>query len=330
MATSLISIIVPVYKVEEYLDECVQSLINQTYFNIEIILIDDGSPDRCPQMCDEWARKDSRIRVIHKKNGGLSSARNVGMNVANGEYICFVDSDDELPHNAIELFVSPLKNKSVDLVVGKYKFVGKTRDLPLSLEDGTLLENDQILSSYALGKWDVTACNKMYRLDFLKLNKLIFKEGLIHEDILWSFQVACLAHSLYVVNKETYIYKIRENSIVTSELLEDKISTYRTVLLELYDFAMRLGVLYDSSVHTIIENLRFTIVNIGKESFDLEKDIYIDLRKRIGLSWIRCLMLDKYDFKKQIRDFHLFLPPILGFYYVYMISNIRFKIGCKQ
>ncbi len=330
MNNTLISLIVPVYKVEEFLDDCVQSLIKQTYTNLEIILVDDGSPDKSPQMCDEWACKDSRIRVIHKKNGGLSSARNAGMNVANGEYVCFVDSDDELPYNAIEFFVSPLKNKCVDLVVGKYKFVGRKRDLPLSLGDDTLLENDQVLSSYAMGKWDVTACNKMYRLDFLKLNDLKFKEGLIHEDILWSFQVACLAHSLYVVNKETYIYKIRDNSIVTSELLEDKIFTYRAVLLELVDFAMRLGVLYDSSVHTVIENLRFTIINIGKGSFDLEKNIYMGLRKSINISWIRCFMLDKYNIKRQIRDFHLALPPILGFYYVYMMSNIRYKKGCEK
>ena len=90
----LISVIVPVYQVEEYLDRCVQSIVDQTYTNLEIILVDDGSPDRCPQMCDEWAKRDSRIRVIHKENGGLSDARNAGMQAASGTYIAFVDSDD--------------------------------------------------------------------------------------------------------------------------------------------------------------------------------------------------------------------------------------------
>ena len=83
----LISVIVPVYKVEQYLDECVQSIINQTYKNLEIILVDDGSPDRCPEMCDEYARQDSRIKVIHKPNGGISSARNSGLDIARGEYV---------------------------------------------------------------------------------------------------------------------------------------------------------------------------------------------------------------------------------------------------
>lgn len=87
---NLISVIIPVYKVEKYLDKCIQSVINQTYSNLEIILVDDGSPDNCPQLCDDWANKDERIKVIHKKNGGLSDARNAGLDIATGEYIAFV------------------------------------------------------------------------------------------------------------------------------------------------------------------------------------------------------------------------------------------------
>jgi len=90
----LISVIVPIYKVEEYLDRCVRSIAEQTYTNLEIILVDDGSPDGCPAMCDRWAEKDSRIKVIHKENGGLSDARNAGLRIAMGEYISFIDSDD--------------------------------------------------------------------------------------------------------------------------------------------------------------------------------------------------------------------------------------------
>ena len=98
----LISIIVPVYKVELYLDRCVQSLVNQVYTNIEIILVDDGSPDQCPQLCDEWTNRDSRIKVIHKENGGLSDARNVGIINSSGEYVAFVDSDDCVDENFID------------------------------------------------------------------------------------------------------------------------------------------------------------------------------------------------------------------------------------
>ena len=98
----LVSVIVPVYKVEPYLDRCVASILAQTYPNLEVILVDDGSPDNCPALCDAWAQRDARIRVIHKKNGGLSDARNVGLDAASGAYISFVDSDDYIAENFIE------------------------------------------------------------------------------------------------------------------------------------------------------------------------------------------------------------------------------------
>ena len=101
MNEPLVSVIVPVYKVEDYLDKCVESIVKQTYKNLEIILVDDGSPDNCPSMCDSWAQKDSRIKVIHKENGGVSSARNSALDTAAGDYICFVDSDDFIEPNAV-------------------------------------------------------------------------------------------------------------------------------------------------------------------------------------------------------------------------------------
>lgn len=103
MERDLISIIVPVYKVEPYLDRCIQSIVNQTYKNLEIILVDDGSPDNCPVMCDTWAQRDTRIKVIHKKNSGQADARNMGLEVAKGTYFTFVDSDDYVDERFVEL-----------------------------------------------------------------------------------------------------------------------------------------------------------------------------------------------------------------------------------
>ena len=104
-----VSVIVPIYNVEKYLDRCVTSIVNQTLHDIEIILVDDGSPDNCPQMCDEWAERDSRIRVVHKKNEGLGYARNSGMDLARGEYIAFVDSDDYVNENTYKKLGSLVK-----------------------------------------------------------------------------------------------------------------------------------------------------------------------------------------------------------------------------
>lgn len=112
METPLISVIVPVYKVEKYLDKCVQSIVDQTYKNLEIILVDDGSPDNCPQMCDEWAKKDPRIKVIHKENGGASSARNVGIDIAQGDYLGFVDSDDFIDLRMYEKLFNAVRNST--------------------------------------------------------------------------------------------------------------------------------------------------------------------------------------------------------------------------
>ena len=109
MKKELITIVIPVYKVEKYIDRCIKSVINQTYKNLEIILVDDGSPDNCPKICDEYAEKDKRIKVIHKKNGGLSDARNVGIEAAKGKYISFIDSDDWIEKDFIECLYKSIK-----------------------------------------------------------------------------------------------------------------------------------------------------------------------------------------------------------------------------
>lgn len=109
-----ISIIVPIYKTEKYLNRCVNSLINQTFKNFELILVDDGSPDACPVLCDKWGKRDTRIKVIHKKNGGLSSARNAGLNIAQGKYIGFVDSDDWIEPDMYELLYNAAEKYQTD------------------------------------------------------------------------------------------------------------------------------------------------------------------------------------------------------------------------
>ena len=119
-----VSIIVPVYKVEKYLDRCIESLIAQTLSDIEIILVDDGSPDNCPSLCDRWAKKDSRIKVIHKENGGLGFARNSGLDIACGEYVGFVDSDDFVKHDMYEALYSAAKNEDADIAMCGFLCIG--------------------------------------------------------------------------------------------------------------------------------------------------------------------------------------------------------------
>lgn len=216
----MISIIVPIYKVEKYLDECVASLVNQTYRDLEIILVDDGSPDRCPQMCDEWAKKDNRIKVVHKKNGGLSSARNAGLKVASGEYIGFVDSDDYVDtamyqdlmrvmqkDERIMVVSSPIvrdvDGKIVPYRVGTYEY-----------KDGETMSFSQYMKMFLGLRMDATVWNKLYRREFIQA---LFREGRNNEDYLFMYynvkQVFDSDKLLAVSGNSHYYYRDSPQSI---------------------------------------------------------------------------------------------------------------------
>lgn len=219
----LISVIVPIYKVEDYLNECVESIINQTYNNIEIILVDDGSPDNCPRICDEWARRDSRIRVIHKKNGGLSSARNVGVENAKGEYISFIDSDDTiLPEFLEQLYkaFSLSDNVGVTSVRVLRSTEGRISEYNtkwIYSESNTVSGCDYSLKMLT-GECCFTAWNKLYRADLCK--RISFKEGRNNEDSLYQYyfgKVLCENNLILVqLPYAGYVYRMRPDSICTS------------------------------------------------------------------------------------------------------------------
>ena len=151
----LISIVVPVYKVEPYLDKCISSIVNQTYKNLEIILVDDGSPDNCPAMCDAWAEKDNRIRVIHKPNGGLSDARNAGMYVATGELMAFVDSDDWIAPDMYEQLYRRLTEDGSDIAACGVQMVWGDNTLPrmLTRPGNRILSRDEAMQAIIEETW---------------------------------------------------------------------------------------------------------------------------------------------------------------------------------
>ena len=161
MSQALISVIIPVYKVEKYLDRCLESIVNQTYKNLEIILIDDGSPDNCPAICDEYAQKDSRIKVIHKANGGVSSARNKGIDVATGDYIGFVDSDDWIEPDMYETLIKNAEQYNSDISRCSYVIsesmsgqTSKSQDNgTIFLEDSIEMRRNQICSNCNANVW---------------------------------------------------------------------------------------------------------------------------------------------------------------------------------
>lgn len=211
----LISVIVPIYKVESYLDKCVGSIVNQTYKNLEIILVDDGSPDNCPVMCDGWAEKDNRIKVIHKNNGGVSDARNLGIKVATGDYIAFVDSDDWLESCYYEVLVSITEKIDYDIVVCKYLKVYSTKDScdVSKIGDTRVLDNHEAMEELVLGKdlWQVIV-NKIYKRDLI--SDVLFEVGKRHEDDMWSYQIIGKAMKIAVIDYEGYFYYQRPDSFI--------------------------------------------------------------------------------------------------------------------
>lgn len=217
---SSISIIVPIYKVESYLDRCINSLVGQTYKNIEIILVDDGSPDKCPQKCDDWAAKNSRIVVIHKENGGLSDARNAGIKRASGDYLLFVDSDDYIELDSCEKFIEIADKTQADIIVGN-ALQENPRGLihmdRTNLEEGRLYSStDFIKLAINAREWYAPAWFSLYKRSMYKEKHLEYTKGLLHEDMEMLPRVFFAAQTVSYLNEEFYHYVTRDDSIMGS------------------------------------------------------------------------------------------------------------------
>lgn len=214
--TPLISVIVPVYNVEKYLRKCVNSIVNQTYKNLEIILVDDGSPDNCGKICDELAIKDNRIKVIHKENGGLSSARNAGMDIATGEYITFVDSDDYIENDTYEKVVVAINKFDSDLIFFREKSVdesGKTIYINGDTPSGEIFEiSMDEAAQLIIGRQINGMCDKVYKASIF--DGLCFEEGLIHgEDFMYNLLALSRVKTVSYVDQIKYSYVMNNSSI---------------------------------------------------------------------------------------------------------------------
>ena len=217
----LISVIVPVYNVEPYLRKCVDSILNQTYRNLEVILVDDGSPDGCPAICDEYAEMDHRVRVIHKENGGLSDARNAGMAVMNGDYLSFVDSDDLLPVNAIETLHRIAVEENADLVIGGHN---RFEDTPLTNTDTELFVK-RWTPVEAMADMLRNGCASWARLYRRELHQsILFPVGEINEDEAIVLPLLERCKTVAVTNEVVYYYRCRPESITTAVFNRKKMS----------------------------------------------------------------------------------------------------------
>lgn len=304
----LISIIVPVYNVEKYLEKCINSLIEQTYKNLEIILIDDGSLDKSPDICDKWGEKDKRIKIIHKNNGGLSEARNVGIDNAKGEYISFVDSDDWIDTNFINYLYKQLELYNADIsasaIVKVYKDYNEIQPINKTKVRYT---NEEALDTLLSGKdFCAVAWNKLYKKDVIR--NLRFPVGKIHEDEFFSYKVMSNANKLVLVPNAIYFYRQRTGSIMQKwsikhlDVLEafkermDFMNRYYPKLYLKSKYSFYLACIYNAKevlnspedmipekidvILNYISKLKFTLIDISK--LGLKKSVFI-LRGRLVL-----------------------------------------------
>lgn len=227
---TLISVIIPVYKVENCLDKCIESVTRQTYKNLEIILVDDGSPDNCPQICDEWAKKDSRITVIHKSNSGVSLSRKIGYENSSGEYIMFVDSDDWISLNAVEQLYQRIISDNSDIVISNYTVVdesGEFKASPYTWMTNTVKSGETVFNE--IGTENVVpyvVWGRLYQREILKFAN--FVSFSCSEDVVMTISILKECKKVSILENSTYYYFQRSSSVMhnrTDEVILDDVKS---------------------------------------------------------------------------------------------------------
>lgn len=219
--SSLISIIVPVYKTEIYLHKCLSSIVNQTYKNLEIILIDDGSPDNCGKICDEYAERDMRIKIIHQKNEGLSAARNAGLRIAKGEYIGFVDSDDWVDADMYEVLFKGVEEYEAQIAICGYYDIVDNNFREVREEHTTLCNRDEAIHHLILDRTFTNhVWNKLYKRELF--DGVLFPYGRAFEDIATTYKLFEKARNIVCLNSSKYYYLRRQDSIISTRTIKSR------------------------------------------------------------------------------------------------------------
>lgn len=216
-----VSVIVPVYKVEKYLSKCIDSILCQTYEHLEIILVDDGSPDNCGKICDEYSKKDIRIKVIHKKNGGVGTARNIGIDNANGKFIFFVDSDDYINEDAIDVLMKLQEQSNADLICASHEIIDRHGIKAITYEDKSLIREQFSDNLYYFYKILKAPWAKLFKTNIIKNNNIYFEKIPHSEDALFNMMYLKYCTSVKVISDIVYIYNRRSENSAIDKLYVD-------------------------------------------------------------------------------------------------------------
>ena len=328
-----ISVIVPVYKVEEYIIDCLKSVTAQHFDGqVECILVDDCGEDDSMALAKEYIESYkgpvSFGIYAHSHNRGLSAARNTGMQHATGDYLFFLDSDDELLPDALTLLSRPILQEEFDVVEGRMRTIGTDKEFNCIPPSVLTIRGKDILHEFALYHIAPMACNKLFRRKMVIQNHLSFYEGIIHEDELWSFQIATVAQSFRIVEEETYLYKIREGSITSANSIEKRRASLHLIFCELQKLCKNQDLLEDRAVLTRIESFRKTILKELCPNWGVFKKEYCSLRAADYTTWKGFVKMDAHRPMKHLRNFHYALPSKCGAVYHYIwlrLTGVLYK-----
>lgn len=333
-----VSIVIPVYNVESYIECCLESVFMQAYRNVEVLLVDDCGTDDSMKLVEAFLNThdtlDARI-VKHEQNRGLSAARNTGLDVATGDYVLFLDSDDALMENALEALIRPLKEFPYEMVIGNY--VTKRNEIHTEVNDcklsqGALMGNSDILAAYAQGLWYVMAWNKLCNRCFLLKEKLYFAEGFVHEDVIWTFKLACKLQSMYVVKQSTYCYTVRNASIMTSMSVEKDVTVYLKAFDEIIKFLHQENRVEGIWEYYIIEGKKTGILYslLQKGEYDLYNKVYPAFHSQCYISPWKAFRKGMINGNYLLRDLHYSLPVSLGRIYKKMFYQLYYSVRGKR
>lgn len=276
----LISVIIPVYRVEKYLVKCVESLLNQQYTNLEIFLINDGSPDNCDSICNHFAEIDSRIVVIHKENGGLSDARNTALSLVKGEYITFIDSDDFVESNYISNLLNLILKYQTDIAVSLFKYVIENEKKEIYKEEGKEIKFSSfgaLDTMFYQDTFDNNATAKLYHSSLFK--NIRFPENFLYEDLLTTYKLLLLAKNGVVFSDlKTYNYLLREDSIEGAPFNEKKMKSLIFIIKDLEKIKAEIPKLA-KSINCRILSLSLHLLFETQRNSNYEKEIFVIVKK---------------------------------------------------
>ncbi len=338
MKILLISVIIPIYNVSDYVDVCVESVCRQSYVDLEIILVDDGSTDDCPQKCDEWASRDSRIKVIHKANGGLSDARNAGLDIATGKYIYFLDGDDSIQPNLIETVVKYMED-GADMTVFRFKLLydngniedGQPHEINTFLMSDEESRRDFVLEKLLSGKLGWEAWSRIYRRDKIEKYHLRFadNEKIFAEDLCFCLCYSAHAEKVVSIPDVLYNYSVRQNSIMRNQQKNLNIGRMNELCKEVNAFFSKWG---DCSV--LLKSfpvIHFMIIDgIINKSTNLIDFAKVEEMRQIILADISDVSFFTKQVEKYFKNRRILERYFSGFYLAERLSIYRYLLNSNR